>query len=216
MWIAGVRVSRGASSRADALNGWRARAVRRLVEPPAALESTRRAVREQDTDPGMTTVALTASAGSFRAHRLHDGFVSWDAFQRTVHYDAYYRKAAIADRMWIVFPVSRDAESYFVFDRKQARRRFSTADQELAAYALRGIKWFHRHLLLTHNLLHANVPLSHSQRRVLLQLMTDRTEKEIAVQLGFTPGTTHQYAMELYRSFGVKGRAGLMQLWLHG
>ncbi len=149
-------------------------------------------------------------------HRLRDGFVDFEAFQRTAHYEAFYRQRRLVDRLWAVFPVNRDSESYFLVDHVGSRRRFSASDAELVAYALRGIKWFHRKLLLSHNLLLANMPITSAQRRVLLQLLTGRTEKEIAAHLGLTPGTTHQYAVELYRAFGVKGRPGLMQLWLHG
>jgi DNA-binding CsgD family transcriptional regulator len=216
MWLAAVRTVSGRAARSDALNGWRVRAVRRFSSTPVVLEAVRKGIREQDSTPGMASRALSISAGKFRVHRLRDGFVDLKAFQDTQHFDAFYRRRRIDDRMWCVFPVNRDAESYLAFDHVGSKRRFRASDTELVERALRGIKWFHRKLLLSHNLLVADAPISSSQRRVLLHLLTDRTEKEIAAQLGHTPGTIHQYATDLYRAFGVRGRAGLMQLWLHG
>jgi DNA-binding CsgD family transcriptional regulator len=214
VWIGGVRVAHGTAARRDPQHGWRGLALRRLVATPAVLSMSQQAMRDQDTDPGMTTRAITAQAGTFRVQRLRDGFLDFAAFRRTAHYRAYYEAPGITDRVWAAFPVNGDAESYFLFDRVGSKRRFSRADAALVALVLRGIKWFHRQLLLSHNLLLAQVPLSPMQRRMLFILLSDKKEKEIAAQLGFTPGTTHQYAVDLYRRFGVKGRAGLMALWL--
>jgi DNA-binding CsgD family transcriptional regulator len=214
VWIGGVRMAHGAAARRDPMHGWRGRAIRRLVATPPVLAMSQQAMRGQDADPGMTTRAITAQAGAFRVQRLRDGFLDFAAFRRTAHYRAYYEARRISDSVWAAFPVNGDAESYFLFDHISSKCRFSRADAALLAHALRGIKWFHRQLLLSHNLLLAQVPLSPTQRRMLFILLSDQTEKQIAAQLGFTPGTTHQYAVELYRKFGVKGRAGLMALWL--
>lgn len=215
LWIGAVRMSDGAAARSDPQHGWRGRLVRRLNPPtPEIMQKTVQAMRQQDTDPGLTTRAIAAKAGAFRVHRLRDGFVDFAALKRTRHYQVFYREPRIVDRMWAALPVNGDAESHFVLDHIGTSRRFSAADVALLTHALRGIKWFHRQLLLSHGLLVAQNPLSPVQRRVLLLLLTGKTEKAIAAQLGQTPGTTHQYAVALYRKFGVKGRAGLMALWL--
>jgi DNA-binding CsgD family transcriptional regulator len=214
VWVGGVRMAHGAAARKDPQQGWRGRAVRHLVATPEALARSRAAARGQDVDPGLTTRAIVADAGSFRVRRLRDGFVDLRAFRRTEHYRVYYQEAGISDRIWAAYPVNRDAESYFLFDYIDSRRSFSAADVALVGQVLRGVKWFHRQLLLSHNLLLANVPLAPMQRRLLFSLLSDCTEKTIASAIGLTPGTTHQYAVDLYRQFGVKGRAGLMALWL--
>ena len=54
------------------------------------------------------------------------------------------------------------------------------------------------------------------QRRVLALLLTDKPEKEIAHDLSLTPGSAHQYVVEIYRKFRVNSRAGLMALWITG
>jgi len=49
---------------------------------------------------------------------------------------------------------------------------------------------------------------------VLNLLLTEAGEKQIAEQLGLAVSTTHSYITGIYRKFGVRGRAGLMSLWL--
>jgi len=215
-WVGAVRMTGGAAAKDDPQHGWRGRAVRYLHPAPAIDEKARQAMREQDTAPAMTTCALAARAGTFRVHRMRDGFIDFAAFRRTGHYRTFYEAPGITDRLWVAAPVSRDAESYLVFDRIRARRHFTADDAALAARALSGIKWFHRQLLLSHGLPLARDPLTPAQRRVLLQLLGGRTEKHIADELGLTAGSTHQYAVALYRKFAVKGRAELAALWLGG
>lgn len=50
--------------------------------------------------------------------------------------------------------------------------------------------------------------------KVLHLLLTEAAEKQIADQLGLATSTTHSYITSIYRKFGVRGRAGLMSLWL--
>jgi len=215
-WVGVVRVASRDAARRDPLHGWRGRAAVHTRRHADSASLARRGMREQETDPPMTSRAITAGAGTFRVRTMHDGLVDMAAFRRTAHYRVYYEALGVKDRMWVVAPVNSDAESYLVLDRVASRRRFSAADAELAGRALRGIKWFHRQLLLSHGLPVAREPLSPAQRRVLLLLLSGQAEKHIAAALGLTPGTTHQYAVEIYRKLGVKGRAELAALWLGG
>jgi DNA-binding CsgD family transcriptional regulator len=215
LWIGAVRMTNGTGGQRDPQHGWRGRVVRRLKPPsPEIMAKTIQAMRTQDTDPGLTSRAIAKTAGAFRVHRLRDGFVDFAALKRTAHYRVFYREAQIADRLWAALPVNDDAESYFVFDHIGTSRRFSAADVGLVTHALRGIKWFHRQLLLSHGLLVAREPLSPVQREVLLGLLTGKARKAIAAALGKTEGTVHQYSLELYRKFGVRRRSELMALWL--
>ena len=214
LWVGGVHINGGALARNDLQRGWRGRAVRYLNITPEMQSKSRQAARTQDTDPGMTTVALTEAAGRFRVYRLHDGFIDIKTFKCTEHYRVFYRETGISDRLWVVFPVNADAESYFIFDRYRSRRRFSSKDAQLAASVLRGLKWLHRGVMLSHGLLIANKPLSPVQRRLLSFLLTEKSEREIAQIMELTPATVHTYITALYRVFGVKSRASLMALWL--
>lgn len=218
LWVGGVRMNGGANgsalARQDAQHGWRGRSVRRLRPLPAIEVKSRQAVRAQDTDPGMATPAIAREAGKFRSYRLRDGFIDFDAFRRSGHYRRFYREAGISDRLWVVCPVNADTEAYFVFDLYRTRRRFSETDAALAGMALRGLKWFHRGVMLNHGLLIAAKPLSPTQRRLLAFLLTGKSEREIAAAMGLTPATVHTYITALYRLFGVSGRPGLTALWL--
>ena len=95
------------------------------------------------------------------------------------------------------------------------RGAFSDQDTALVARVLRGLKWFHRRLMLEHHLLVASTPLSPAERRTLSELLTSAPEKEIAARLGLSANTVHQYAKAIYRKYGVKGRTGLVSLWLN-
>ena len=214
LWVGGVRVATGAAAAKDPQHGWRGRAVRYLDAPPVPRKILKRAVRGQDSDPAMTTCAITAHAGRFRHYRMHDGFVDFAAFRDTAHYVTYYESVGISDRIWIVCPVSRDTEAYYLWDLFRTRRRFSAENVALAAYALRGLKRLHRDILTSYGLPMSPTPLSPMQRQLFAELLTEKSEKEIAKTLKLTPGTTHQYVVELCRQLRVSGRAGLIALWL--
>ncbi len=49
---------------------------------------------------------------------------------------------------------------------------------------------------------------------MLALLLSDATEKEIAWRLGIGHRTMHQHAEAIYAKLGVRGRIGLMALWL--
>jgi DNA-binding CsgD family transcriptional regulator len=215
-WVGSVRMAHGVSATRDRQGGWRIRAVQPLRRIPDRDKLIREALLTQDTGPAMTTIALTRSAGTFRVHRLRDGFVDFDAFRATANYRAFYRAPGLRDRMWAVVPVNADCESCLFFDTHVPRRRFSPRDAQLAADALRDSTWFHRRLLLGNGLLLAHKALSPSQRKLLRLLLTDRAEASIATELGLTRATTHTYITRLYRHLGVNSRAGLMALWLQG
>jgi DNA-binding NarL/FixJ family response regulator len=110
--------------------------------------------------------------------------------------------------------VNEDAESWFGIFRAPDTPPFTEAERDIVAYALRGIKWFHRQLMLSHGLLLAATPLTSAERRVLHLLLTGLSEKLIAVELERSFHTTHECVTAIFRKFGVNNRAGLMSLWL--
>ena len=164
----------------------------------------------------MATHAAAARAGTFRSHRLRDGFVDYVRFRKTPHYRLFYESLGVTDRIWVVFPLNAGAESYFLFDRTDGARRFSKRDAEVAAYALRGLRWFHLRLFLGRGLLVGETPLSEVQRPVVHALLTGKEERHIARELGLSSAMAHKRIIEIYRIFGVTSRAALMALWLGG
>lgn len=217
-WIGAVRISDGNKASTDLLNGWRVGGIQILNSQYTSTESVQKGIKNLDTgEPGITTRVLAESAGHFRAYSLGTGIVDIEAFKQTPHYDYFYRKPNIVDRIWVVFPVNVDAESYFVFDRISKTPSHFTSDEiRLTAKALRGIKWFHRLLLLSRGLGIGNTPLTPAERRVLPHLLAGSSEKVIADKLKLTQGTVHQYVTSMYRKLGVRGRTQFMALWLQG
>jgi DNA-binding CsgD family transcriptional regulator len=159
---------------------------------------------------GRESAANAREAGRFRARRLHELDLSP---RELASCRAEYRRRGIHDVLWVAVPLNDDVESYYGFHRK-APRRFNAKELRTAAYALRGIRWFHRQLMLSYGLLAARTPLAPAERRVAALLLTARSEKEIAGVLGLTPATTHKYVTDVLRKFGVSGRAGFTALWL--
>nr|WP_246500099.1 helix-turn-helix transcriptional regulator [Azospirillum soli] len=82
------------------------------------------------------------------------------------------------------------------------------------ARILRGIKWFHRQVLLSHGLLVAASPLTAAERKVLHLFLTGLPEKLIAERLGRSQHTIHDTVASIYRKFGVSSRSALMAIWL--
>lgn len=216
-WIGMVRMAHGKGAAADLRSGWRIGAIESLTQQrtnPRRMRASRRIFNTDD--PGQTSVAVLAGAGAFRVHSLGTRLVDLEAFRQTDHYDFFYRQPGISDRIWVVFPVNADTESCFCFDKYGKSAHFPSSALETAGEALRGIKWFHRQVLLSHGLgAGAAAGLSPAERRVLRELLSGAGEKAIAERLGLTQASAHRYVTVMYRKFGVRGRAELMSLWLN-
>lgn len=216
-WHAAVRVLPG---KKDLFSGWRVRAHYDLVPHSAAYQKFTAAFYKgrESFDPdflvGLATTAVIAGSGKFRVHRMRDGFIPYAEFRRSEHYHLHYTALGIEDRMWLSFPLNKDTESVFLIDRGFSAPHFSKRDAVLAGHIVRGIRGFHRQLFLSHGLLIGETQLSPVSRRIVGKLLTGLSEKEIAQALRQDVRTTHKYITTIYERFGVKGRAGLMALWL--
>lgn len=219
-WMAAVRVLQGAEAKKDPLLGWRLRASYDLVPESEAYKKLIAPMfqRNNRLDPsfliGLATHAIVAGAGTFRVHRMRDGWIPFREFRRSEHYKLHYTEQGITDRMWISFPLNDDSESVFLIDRMGSSPHFSKRDAAVAFATLRGIRGFHRHLFLTRGLLIGETALSPVASRIVQKLLTGLSEKEIAISLNQGVATTHKYVQAIYEKFGVNGRAALMSLWL--
>lgn len=214
-WVGATRLLDGTAAASDLLSGWRAKTIVPLRPPtPQEAKLFSQLLKSQGHLPAMTSVSLTRHAGKFRVHRLRDGFIDFAAFKRSPNYQFLHVQTGVDDRLWVVFPVSQDAELYFVFDKHRTKDRFTIRNAKLAGDVIRGLKWFHRQLLCSHGLLVAQSPLTPTERQVVQLLLTDKSEKQIAAELSQSPLTTHGHVKEIFRKFGVQGRAGLMAIWL--
>ena len=171
--------------------------------------------RTEELEQGVidvTTIRNAEGAGTFRANRLRDIVDSeWFA---SPSYRSYYQDLGTVDAIWVVFPVNKDTESYFGIFRAPGTPPFTETERDVVAYALRGIKWFHRQIMLSYGMPVAETPLTPNERRVLHLLLTGLSEKLIAAEMDRSYHTVHECITAIFRKFGVNNRAGLMSLWL--
>jgi DNA-binding CsgD family transcriptional regulator len=201
----------------DPLNGLRPGlppgANRYLYPAPIHIDSSRSQTvqwNRQHVNEGYLLAAR--DVGQFRSFRLRQEMRT-EYFEEPF-YQTFHASRGFHDQCVVFFPVNQDYESMFNFLRVGEERDFTPAEEAIAAYALRGIKAFHRQLALSYGLLIAERPLTDLQRRVTSLLLTDRTEKQIADELAKPVSATHKHVTEIFRKFGVNSRAGLMSLWL--
>ena len=219
-WCLTVRLGTDELAEHDLCHGWRVREVLPANPTPELLARIRDyldGMDKQDPDRvGETTVSVLRTSGRFRVQTLYKDLVDFEQFRQTVHYRLYYEPYGIEDRMWVGAPVNVDVDSGFVFDRleRSGKGRFTIDDQARATFLLQGINWFHRRLVLSRRIIAGRSPCTPAERRALALLLTGKSEKEIADELGLGLGTVHSRITTIYRKFGVQGRAELMALWL--
>lgn len=207
-WMGAVRIG---EDDYDPLRGWRPRLIRYLKPLPKDEFCDQRVRALQRGRSDESAVAHAQLAGTFRACRWRD-VVSEEFFTSPVYEN--YRQRNIHDSLVVGVPVGPAVEAYYGFFRMREDELFTEAQRDLAFYAMRGLTWFHRQVLVAHGVHAGATPLSPMERRVLALLLTDRPEKLIAAELGVTPSTAHTYVRGVLRKLGVSGRAGLISLWL--
>ncbi|MBR0783454.1 helix-turn-helix transcriptional regulator [Bradyrhizobium iriomotense] len=210
-WAGAIRVDGNRND--DPLQGWRVGAVQALhaIAPHPDEEHFKEILQvwdRREIDPSF--LLPMRDVGAFRTYSFRRELPA-DWFG-SPFYERHYGSVGTFDAVFVAFPLNEDCESHFGF---YSRKTFTDEEIALLAYALRGIKWFHRYLMLSHGLLMASSPLTPAERKVLQLLLTDATEKHIAHRLEIAASTVHQYIVGIYRKFGVRSRAGLMSLWLN-
>jgi len=209
-WLGAVRMSHDES---DPLLGWRPRIVEYLRPRESDESFARRSIRNISRGGfDESTVEHARRAGRFRAYTIRD-IVSPEWFESDFYKNGIEPRGVV-DQLFVIFPINDTAEGYYGFHRIAPAGLFSRKDVDIAAYAIRGLKWFHRQVMLSYGLLAAQSPIAPMERRILQLLLTDMSEKEISEKVGLTSATTHTYVSEIFRKFGVSGRAGLTALWL--
>jgi len=211
-WLGSLRVSDVVDG--DPLNSWRVGAFRQMEQ--SSLRNKPIDIHLENVNASTVNPSFFGDvrrAGSFRisikSEQLKGG---WD---KSATYRDSSSSVELSDRIIVIMPVSEDVESWVGFERNgKGKGHFCDEDRNLLHYAVRPLKGFHRQLLLHHGVLVANKPLTNSERRVLNELLTEKTEKEIAKELALSPSTVHTYCMRICKKFSVRGRAGLAALWL--
>ena len=209
-WLGYIRLN---AEPGDPLKGLRPCANRYLHPGPIHDESYRAQMRKwnrKQTNEGYVRAAR--DVGQFRSFRLRAELRP--GYFEEEFYQTFHASRGIHDQCVVFFPVHEDYESMFNFQRVGVEKNFSVEEEAIATYALRGLRWFHRQVALSYGLLIAETPLSTTQRLIVRLLLTERSEKQIAEEIGKTLGATHKHITEIFRKFGVNGRAGLMAVWL--
>jgi DNA-binding CsgD family transcriptional regulator len=218
-WAGTVRVGHDDVAAKDPYRGWRLGAWAAMghtqADSPEWMRTAARTFNASGTRDLTASRRVLEQTGRFRVFALSKGMVDLDAYRQSQAYDYYFRQQGIVDRIWVMFPVNDDSESCFCFDRFEGHSAFDDRDIEWAGEALRGIKWFHRQLLLSHGLGVAKESLTPAECGIVRELLTGSSEKVIAGRLNLTPASAHQYVVHVYRKFGVHGRAEFMSLWLN-
>ncbi len=205
-WAGAVRLTRGPRSESsDVMRRWRVAAALALHGPILA---PHRIWDQPESDPSLD-IPLR-DLGQFRTYTFRRELA--EPWFHSPFYQSHYGARGVEDAAFVAFPINEDCESHFGF---WARRPLTDEQVALFTYALRGVKWFHRRLMLSHGLLLASSPLSPTERKVLQLLLTKASEQHIAGEIGLADSTTHQHVVAIYRKFGVRSRAGLMSLWLN-
>lgn len=216
VWIAVVRVVHGEAGLRDHQLGWRGRAVEHLEWTRLKQEVVGAAMKAQEMDGGVpSSIEMAKLAGHFRTltlRELHD----MKSFAQTEHYRTCIVPFGITDRMWCVFPINEDCEVAFILDRMGNQAGFSAHEKYLVSSVLRPLKWFHRSCVMAQGVILGGSRLTPREKSLCTLLLGTQSEKEIATSLGLKLSTTRGYIQALYRKFGVKGRTGLMGLWLGG
>lgn len=199
----------------DPAGGWRARRDWHLPYSSPKREALRkehlRRIDKGDVDPSIA--ANLRQAGHFRINIKHE--MVTDGWFESEFYKTMLEPLGIRDMIYAVTPLGPDVESWLIFERiGEDKPFFGDAERDLLHTAVRPQKWFHRQLVLHHGILLAETPLTASERQVLNGLLTEKTEKEIAGELHLAASTVHTYCKRICRKFNVRGRAGLIALWL--
>ncbi|MDQ0395722.1 helix-turn-helix transcriptional regulator [Labrys monachus] len=210
-WAGAIRFD--ANNMKDPLQGWRVGAVQALhpVVPHPDEGHFKEILRiwdRREIDPSF--LLPLRDVGTFRTYSFRRELPA--EWFESAFYQRHYGSVGTHDAVFVAFPLNEGCESHFGF---YSGRTFADEEILLLAYALRGIKWFHRHLMLASGLTVANAPLTAAERKVLQLLLTRASEKEIGRQVGVATSTAHQHVTSIFRKFGVRSRAELMSLWLN-
>lgn len=195
-------------------NGWRIHDVEHLHHRERRMAFARELLGRMSAgqhDPYVGAIA--ARAGCTRSH-LREELVPDAVWRASWVVREALAEERIGDRLAGAHCADPHSESHLIFDRARGEAPFGARERDLLQLFLLGSSAFQRELLLSRGLIEACAPFSPRERAVLRGLLTDASEKEIARRLGIGHRTVHQHAASLYAKLGVRGRQGLMALWL--
>lgn len=120
----------------------------------------------------------------------------------------------IGERLIGMSPVSSTCEILVIIDRPMGAAPFSAQDRDFLSMAIASVQDLQTRLCLERGAVGASSMLSKRETDTYRLLLTELSESEVAERLNLSTHTVHDYARQLYRKFGVKGRVGLMAMVL--
>lgn len=199
----------------DPLEGWRAGPVMQfganIEQRKVAMENLLLADEAYKQDK--QAHELASSAGVPRAV-LRSDIVSESARFEGITGE-YMKAVGVTDRCVAGIPINEDREFYFGFDRMKGDRNFDVDERDIALGMLPALIPLARRFAMTFSRTPAHPNLTPRERDTLHAMLTGRSEKEAAGELGVTARTFHQYVVAVYRKFGVRSRPELMSLFIH-
>jgi DNA-binding CsgD family transcriptional regulator len=127
----------------------------------------------------------------------------------------FYQPAGIGEFLSSIYPLGNDTFSSMWFIRHLGRPAFTPRDVCLIHLITEEIDWLHRQ--------GSDVPagdrvneLSPRQKQVLFRLMAGDGMKQIARVLSLSQYTVNDHLKDIYRRFGVSGRAELLAMFFGG
>lgn len=195
----------------DLLRGWRPKAVAMMHTANGMNRRIADIVREMDANVVDPMTLANNAYGRLRAF-LRPELVEDAVWERSVLFNEVLKPGQVGDRIIGTQPIAENRESFIGLDRALGDRPFGARERDLLHLFLMGAPGFHREQFLAHGA--AQPQLTPRERQVLALLLTNMHERQIGAELGLTWRSTHQYAVSICRKLRVRGRFGLMALWL--
>ena len=196
------------------LDGWNTLAAQRFGpnadHDQRILSQWYRVSRNVGSDPSVH--ALLQTHGRPRAFLRADA--ADDATWEQSGIDALLAESAIRDRLVAGAPLADGVELLLVAYRREAERRFETAERRALTLLAASLRDVGRTVARAHGLLSGGAALARREREVLRLLLLGTSEPDAAARLGLTARSLHQYVVTIYQKLGVRSRAELIAHFL--
>jgi DNA-binding CsgD family transcriptional regulator len=211
-WVGGIR--KPDAPETGKSRGWKPAQYAHLHASATRLKLVAQLARDiTNSKPDPLTEANLEHAGHSRT-ALRQELVDDRTWTSSFMYNEILRPSGVEHRLLGTHSINSQAESHIGLDRGPNDRPFTERERDLAHLFVVGVPGFQRDLMRVRGLIGTRARLTLRERDVLRLLLTDKSEKEIAAELGLSWRTTHHYVTALFRKFDTRSRTGLMAQFL--
>lgn len=157
--------------------------------------------------------ALISGAGNFRAYRLGD--IIDDEYRQSKEYKNFYEVDNVHDAIFVVVPICSTIELCYTLYRNKNQPTFSQKDVDTLSELLQGLMWFHRKIVISYGIHLHDSPLTPKEEIILQKTLSEKSVENISKELNQSANTTKTHLKNICYKYGVKGRSGLLNLWLN-